>query len=165
MTGKAWEKLRSFGKWKGEVLRTGKDGRTLYLEINTSSIKDQGGKPIGYVSLCRDITDMRRVKEALVAEQRELIKAIMEAQEKERREISSELHDNVNQILTTCKLLLEIAENNPSEPRFIDECYKNIQLVIQEIRDISHNLTPHTLKDLGLVVRHPGYCGKDQPVR
>jgi PAS domain S-box-containing protein len=279
---RAWAKLRTVGKWKGEILHSHKDGRKLFLEINCSSIRDQQGKTIGYVSICRDITDMRRVKEALVAEQQrlrdlvqnvpgvvyqweenydgtfgftyvspkmeeyfgvkvdeifkhpadlihpedqqrwrdsveeanrtekpwefegrllypdgsikwwrgssimstknergriyngimfeitaqkdletrlaeeetrkksELIKAIMEAQEKERRELSSELHDNVNQILTTCKLLLEIAGNNPAEPRFIDECYKNIQLVIQEIRNISHNLTPHTLKDLGL---------------
>jgi PAS domain S-box-containing protein len=279
---KALAKLRTDGQWKGEVLHEHKDGRKLYLEINCSSIRDQNGATIGYVSICRDITDMRRVKEALDAEQHrlrdliqnvpgvvyqweenydgsfgftyvspkmeeyfgvkveefiksptelvhpedlqrwresveeanrtekpwefegrmlypdgsikwwrgssimstknetgriyngimfeitaqkdlekriageetrkksELIKAIMEAQEKERRELSSELHDNVNQILTTCKLLLEIAGNNPAEPRFIDECYKNIQLVIQEIRNISHNLTPHTLKDLGL---------------
>lgn len=279
---RVWAKLKTGGRWKGEVLQTRRDGRKLYLEINCSCIKDQAGTIIGYVSLCRDITDMRRVKEALVAEQQrfrdliqnvpgvvyqweenydgsfgftyvspkmeeyfgvtveevlnrpdgllhpddkqrfrdsveeanrtgnpwefegrllypdgrikwwrgssimstrneksriyngilfditaqknlektlageetrkksERIKAIMEAQEKERKEISSELHDNVNQILTTCKLLLEIAGNNPAEPRFIDECYKNIQLVIQEIRNISHNLTPHTLKDLGL---------------
>jgi signal transduction histidine kinase len=92
----------------------------------------------------------KRLAEEETRKKSELIKAIMEAQEKERRELSSELHDNVNQILTTCKLLLEIAGNNPAEPRFIDECYKNIQLVIQEIRNISHNLTPHTLKDLGL---------------
>jgi PAS domain S-box-containing protein len=275
-------RLKATGKWKGEVLHSRKDGRKLFLEINCSCIKDQSGTIIGYVSICRDITDMRRVKEALVAEQQrlrdliqnvpgvvyqweenfdgsfgftyvspkmeeyfgvkvedvlthpdgllhpddkqrfrdsvdeanrtekpwhfegrllypdgsvrwwrgssimstknekgriyngiifditaqkdlekmlteketrkksELIKAIMEAQEKERKELSSELHDNVNQILTTCKLLLEIAGNNPAEPRFIDECYKNIQLVIHEIRNISHNLTPHTLKDLGL---------------
>ena len=85
-----------------------------------------------------------------VRKKREIIKAIMEAQEKERKEISSELHDNVNQILTTCKLFLEIARNNPADARFIDGCYQNIQMVIEEIRNISHNLTPYTLKDLGL---------------
>ena len=146
----ACKKLEASGKWKGEVLLTRKDGKKTYLEINCSRVKNHTGTIIGYISICRDITDMRRIKEAMVAEKSELIKAIIEAQEKERIELSSELHDNVNQILTTCKLLLEIAGNNPADPRFIDECYKNIQLVIQEIRNISHNLTPHTLKDLGL---------------
>jgi signal transduction histidine kinase len=135
------------------------------MEINSTCIKDKKRQIIGYVSICRDITEMRMIKEDLLAEKlrfreleeeqvekkREIIKAIMEAQEKERREISSELHDNVNQILTTCKLFLEIARNNPADSRFIDVCYTNIQNVIHEIRNISHNLTPYTLKDLGLV--------------
>ena len=45
---------------------------------------------------------------------------------------------------------MEIARNNPADARFIDGCYQNIQIVIEEIRNISHNLTPYTLKDLGL---------------
>jgi PAS domain S-box-containing protein len=278
----AWKKLKKTGKWKGEVAHVTKDGRKLFMEISSTCVKDEKRQIIGYVSICRDITEMRMIKEDLLAEKlrfrdliqnvpgvvyqweenydgsfgftyvspkieeyfgvrqedvnkhptlihpedwtrfrdsvdeanrtekpwefegrllypdgsikwwrgssvlsmktekgriyngimiditarkhqekkveeeevekkREIIKAIMEAQEKERREISSELHDNVNQILTTCKLFLEIARNNPADARFIDVCYLNIQNVIQEIRNISHNLTPYTLKDLGLV--------------
>ena len=146
--------LKTCGKWKGEVLQHRKDGSELYLEINTSCIKNEAESIIGYVSICRDITGQKNLETFLIGEEKrkksEIIKAIMEAQEKERRELSSELHDNVNQILTTCKLLLEIARHNPADSSFIDGCYKNIQLVIQEIRNISHNLTPHTLKDLGL---------------
>jgi signal transduction histidine kinase len=106
------------------------------------------------IGAMHDVTEQRKLGKVLVEEERrkkrEIIQAIMEAQEKERREISSELHDNVNQILTTCKLFLEIARNNPADARFIDACYQNIQAVIEEIRNISHNLTPSTLKDLGL---------------
>jgi PAS domain S-box-containing protein len=109
---------------------------------------------IRMIGAMHDITEQRNLEKMLVEDEvrkkREIVKAIMEAQEKERREISSELHDNVNQILTTCKLFLEIARNNPADTRFIDGCYVNIQTVIQEIRNISHNLTPYTLKDLGL---------------
>lgn len=116
------------------------------------------------IGAMHDITDQRNLEKMLVEEEvrkkRELIKAIMEAQEKERREISAELHDNVNQILTTCKLFLEIARNNPANARFIDGCYTNIQNVIQEIRNISHNLTPYTLKDLGLVAAMHDLAGK-----
>lgn len=109
---------------------------------------------IRMIGAMHDVTEQRNLEKMLVEEEvrkkREIVKAIMEAQEKERREISSELHDNVNQILTTCKLFLEIARNNPADVRFIEGCYVNIQTVIQEIRNISHNLTPYTLKDLGL---------------
>jgi PAS domain S-box-containing protein len=111
-------------------------------------------KAVRMIGAMQDITEQRNLEKMLVEEEvrkkRQIVSAIMEAQEKERREISSELHDNVNQILTTCKLFLEIARNDPSDARFIDVCHQNIQTVIEEIRNISHNLTPYTLKDLGL---------------
>lgn len=149
----AWKNLKRDGKWNGVMLFK-KDGREVFLECNASYVKDSEGEIKGFVSIYRDITVLKNLEKMLIEEEvrkkREIIKAIMEAQEKERREISSELHDNVNQILTTCKLFLEIARNNPADARFIDGCYQNIQLVIEEIRNISHNLTPYTLKDLGL---------------
>lgn len=140
----AQQKLKEEGNWKGQIIHTTATGKELILEINSSTIKSPGGASIGYVSVYRDITDMQQMERAI-------IKAIMEAQEKERREISSELHDNVNQILTTCKLFLDIARNEPDNLKFIDECQVNIQHVIEEIRNISHNLTPYSLKDLGLI--------------
>lgn len=149
----AWEELRRDGRWKG-VLVLKRGDREIFLECSSSCIKGPDDQLMGYVSIYRDITLQKNLEKMLVEEEvrkkREIIKAIMEAQEKERKEISSELHDNVNQILTTCKLFLEIARNNPADARFIDGCYQNIQMVIEEIRNISHNLTPYTLKDLGL---------------
>jgi len=149
----AWQTLKREGKWTG-VMFLKKGEREIFLECSSSSVKDPEGEVRGFVSIYRDITVQKNLEKMLVEEEvrkkQEIVKAIMEAQEKERREISAELHDNVNQILTTCKLFLEIARNNPADARFIDGCYQNIQIVIEEIRNISHNLTPYTLKDLGL---------------
>ncbi|MBN8853115.1 MAG: hypothetical protein BGO55_13725 [Sphingobacteriales bacterium 50-39] len=149
----AWIELRRDGKWKG-VMALKRGDSEIFLECSSSCIKGPDDQLMGYVSIYRDITLQKNLEKMMVEEEvrkkREIIKAIMEAQEKERKEISSELHDNVNQILTTCKLFLEIARNNPADARFIDDCYQNIQMVIEEIRNISHNLTPYTLKDLGL---------------
>jgi len=149
----AWETLNREGKWTGVMLLK-KGDQEIFLQCNSTSVKDPEGHLRGFVSIYRDITVQKNLEKMLVEEEvrkkQEIVKAIMEAQEKERREISSELHDNVNQILSTCKLFLEIARNNPADARFIDGCYQNIQIVIEEIRNISHNLTPYTLKDLGL---------------
>jgi PAS domain S-box-containing protein len=149
----AWAELKRAGRWKGVMLlKRGDDD--IFLECSSSCIKGPNDQLTGYVSIYRDVTLQKNLEKMILDEEvrkkREIIKAIMEAQEKERREISSELHDNVNQILTTCKLFLEIARNSPADARFIDGCYQNIQMVIEEIRNISHNLTPYTLKDLGL---------------
>jgi len=149
----AWHNLKRDGNWTGVMLAR-KGEQEIFLQCNSSSVKDAEGTLKGYVSIYRDITVQKNLEKKLIEEEvqkkREIVKAIMEAQEKERREISAELHDNVNQILTTCKLFLEIARNNPADARFIDGCHQNIQIVIEEIRNISHNLTPYTLKDLGL---------------
>jgi PAS domain S-box-containing protein len=140
--------------WQEEYRFQCMDGAYRRILDKAHILRGQDLKAIRMIGAMHDVTEQRNLEKMLVAEEvrkkREIVKAIMEAQEKERREISSELHDNVNQILTTCKLFLEIARNNPADTRFIEGCYVNIQAVIQEIRNISHNLTPYTLKDLGL---------------
>lgn len=141
-------------KWQQEYRFRCSDGSYRMILDRAYILRSPAHKAIRMIGAMHDVTEQRHLGKMLVEEEvnkkREIIKAIMEAQEKERREISSELHDNVNQILTTCKLFLEIARNNPADERFIDACHQNIQKVIEEIRNISHNLAPYTLKDLGL---------------
>lgn len=139
--------------WQQEYRFQCIDGTYRTILDKAYILRSSGLAATRMIGAMHDITEQRNLEKMLIEEEvskkREIIKAIMEAQEKERREISFELHDNVNQILTTCKLFLEMARNSPPDTRFIDACYTNIQAVIQEIRNISHNLTPYTLKDLG----------------
>ncbi|MES1160025.1 MAG: PAS domain S-box protein, partial [Bacteroidota bacterium] len=141
-------------KWQQEYRFRCLDGSYRTILDKAYILRSPSHEAIRMIGAMHDVTEQRSLGKMLVEEEvhkkREIIAAIMEAQEKERREISSELHDNVNQILTTCKLFLEIARNNPADARFIDACHQNIQKVIEEIRNISHNLAPYTLKDLGL---------------
>ena len=140
--------------WQSEYRFRCIDGSYRTILDKAYILRSSTRNAIRMIGAMHDITEQRSLEKMLVEEEihkkTQIVSAIMEAQEKERREISSELHDNVNQILTTCKLFLEIARNNPSDVRFIDACHQNIQTVIEEIRNISHNLTPYTLKDLGL---------------
>ncbi len=80
---------------------------------------------------------------------KEIMDAIINAQEKERYEISHELHDNVSQVLTTCKLLMETAAQE-NDNKFIRLSREHLQLAIDEIRNLSHQLNPATLKHIGL---------------
>jgi two-component system sensor histidine kinase UhpB len=68
-------------------------------------------------------------------------------QEKEREEIGKELHDNINQILASTKLYLELArgENRGLFPEAIEKSYENINLAMGEIRQLSKQLVPPTL--------------------
>ena len=76
----------------------------------------------------------------------------MGAQEKERYELGQELHDNINQILATSKLYLDVAiEEHEPRIELLWKSRKNISLAIEEIRKLSKELVTPTLNDLGLM--------------
>ncbi|MBD0333777.1 MAG: hypothetical protein ICV66_14115, partial [Chitinophagaceae bacterium] len=80
--------------------------------------------------------------------QREIAETIIEAQEKERTEIGKELHDNVNQLLATAKIMIESAL---MAPEMHDICLvksKNIIMeAISEVRSISHSMIAPSFKE------------------
>lgn len=85
-----------------------------------------------------------------IEEQQKITKAQLAGQEKERQVIGSELHDNINQQLTSVKLYLSLASNQSDGQQFIHKSEEVIRHVIQEIRTLCKSLTPPSLKDIGL---------------
>ena len=73
-------------------------------------------------------------------------------QEKERTRIGHELHDNVNQILSTTKMFVEMLKPVDDEEKKVKE--KSIEYLlsaIEEIRKLSKELVVPQLKEKGLV--------------
>jgi signal transduction histidine kinase len=103
----------------------------------------------------QDITEKREMETRLLKQelnkQKLVARAMVDAQEKERAGIGKELHDNVNQLLSTTKLYLELAKNDSRERmNLICRSAENIHEAIQEIRNISRSLVPSSIGDLGL---------------
>ena len=82
----AWHNLKRDGKWTG-VMLVKKEDREIFLQCNSSSVKDAEGALKGYVSIYRDITVQKNLEKKLIEEEvqkkQEIVKDIMEAQEKE----------------------------------------------------------------------------------
>lgn len=79
--------------------------------------------------------------------QRELTNAIIEEREKEQKRIALELHDDVGSTLTSIKMRLskkDIGEHD------IEEVREHLKDVVKQIRDISNDLLPPVLEELGL---------------
>jgi signal transduction histidine kinase len=97
--------------------------------------------------------EARRQAEKLRQTSLALSHRLVEVQETERRGIARELHDEVGQVLTGLKLLLETVARNPGEKSA--EALAHAQNLLKEItarvRDLSLELRPSMLDDLGLI--------------
>jgi PAS domain S-box-containing protein len=146
---------RHTDRWKIEYRLKDAHGKYKMVVDKAFIIRDNG-QAVRVIGAVQDITAQHHLQKKLVNQEkhnkREIIKSIIEAQEKERRQLSVELHDNVNQMLASCKLMLEVArENKPNAKVLTEKAYQSIQTVINEIRRISHDLNPSAISDLGLV--------------
>ena len=129
-------------------------GDIMIVEI-TSHLIDYFGKICMQV-IINDVTDRIRLEKELALQhrlkQQQITEVVLDAQERERFELGQELHDNINQILATSKLYLDVAIEE-REPRIelLDKSRRNISMAIEEIRKLSHELITPSLNDLGLV--------------
>jgi signal transduction histidine kinase len=87
---------------------------------------------------------------------------VIEAQDRERSRIGSELHDNINQRLALVTIALDkIREDQQLQPDVrdqLDEVRKEVAEVSAEIQALSHNLHSTRLEILGLVPAMRGLC-------
>lgn len=148
-----WKDLSSLGAQdKFEyVLRFVKpDGSTIYVNTIYTILRNELGEITYLRGVSQDITEKVLLEKRLEIEKelhkRFLTRAVIDAQEKERSKIGRELHDNVNQVLTTVKLYLEMELSNEANSQELHQ--KSIRYItdcINEIRAISRSLSAPTL--------------------
>ncbi len=82
-----------------------------------------------------------------------LSRKLVNVQEQERRQIALELHDEIGQILTGLRILLELdpATLSVDVSRRVVEAQGLVKELIDRVRQISLNLRPSILDDLGLL--------------
>ena len=91
--------------------------------------------------------------------------ALLEAQEEERRRLSHELHDELNQKLVLLELNLETIEKNAQKmsPEFFEglkSVHGGVSELSEDLRRIAYQLHPSILDDLGLVPALEAYCSE-----
>lgn len=105
--------------------------------------------------MVNDVTEKIRLENQLVEEkvfrQQEVTKAAIDAQEKEREALGRELHDNVTQILSTAKLCLACAKDDPAQQAdMLQRGNDNINTAIEEIRRLSRSMIETFHREVGL---------------
>jgi two-component system, chemotaxis family, CheB/CheR fusion protein len=148
-----------------------KDGTEFPVEVSLSHVESpQGTLAVAFVS---DITERKQTEEALRKSEaaarasqdqlRALTARLLEAQEEERRRVSRELHDDLNQRLAM--LAVEVGEIQANMPDSAGESRARLQTVENRINALSddarrtaYQLHPSVLEHLGLVEALESYC-------
>jgi PAS domain S-box-containing protein len=125
------------------------DGAVQWFALSIQPVTE------GLLILSIDVTDRKRAEIELarrMQHERQLATRIsLQAQEKERNEIGKELHDNINQILSTVKMYLEVLATNPDEWQTLAQrSSEYLNLAITEIRHLSHGLVAPSLGEVPL---------------
>jgi two-component system sensor histidine kinase UhpB len=95
----------------------------------------------------------QRMVARLEAERRQAGRAAIEAQERERRRIAQDLHDEVNQALTAVSLRLEASiQQAPQDlQRELSETKRLSSQAMEELLSLARQLRPAVLDDHGLI--------------
>ncbi|MDB5271342.1 MAG: hypothetical protein JWP58_4382 [Hymenobacter sp.] len=111
-------------------------------------------RPSGVLTVVRDVTERDRLAEEAtqlrLRRQQEVLAAILDTQETERKRIAEALHNGLGQLLYATKLSLAGRPGAPGAPGAPRESLLLLQEAIQATRTISFELTPGVLEDFGL---------------
>ena len=138
-----------------EALNYKKNGETYWADIACQPVFDEHGELQHFFSIATDITERKRLQEQLDEEMRQrqqmITAAAIKAQESERALVSQELHDNVNQVLTTVKLYTELCRDGIGDQQeLMNKSVKLLQRSITEIRSLSKRLSAPSLGNMRL---------------
>ncbi len=141
-----------------------KDGSEFPAEVGLNPV--QAGAGLMVLASITDITERRRAEEGLRESQRELralTGRLLQAQETERRRIARELHDDLNQSLALLAVELDLLGQAPPKSMAwlggrMSELSAQVKQLSSAVHDLSHNLHPSKLEQLGLVAGVRGLC-------
>lgn len=140
--------------WWGQYNFLCKNGEYKKILDRLFIVRDKDNKPLRIIGTMQDIAVLHifenQVEKLNDQHRKNMIRAIIESEENERKNISDELHENVNQVLAAISLKIsKLKEMNPDESG-LSEVHEMLNYSIKEINTIAKRLSPLMLETLGL---------------
>ena len=127
-----------------------------WIQPRLYPVKDAQGEVVSVVEMEEDITE-RRQGEQQILEYQERLKALASqltvAEEKERRRIAAELHDNVGQMLAFARMRLASARKISADTKqlvILDDISGTLQTAIEDTQNLVFDLSSPLLNEVGL---------------
>jgi signal transduction histidine kinase len=155
------------GRFADEGWRVKKDGTSFWASVIIVPLRSKNGDLSGFAKVTQDMTDRRQTEERVQALNRELRQHVLEldesrrvielrtlelqklsaqllqVQDRERRRLARELHDDLGQQLSALAMTLPAVKGN-------EEASKMLEAAISTVRNLSYLLHPPLLDDTGL---------------
>jgi len=134
--------------FQGDQLALKKDGKMINIHISASLVRSPGSDPLCIMASFIDITRQKHMEQMMN-------NAIISSEEKQRAIFAADLHDGLGPMLSSLKMFLKTMEyiNNQDEK---NKVVLKINEVIDEsiviLKELSHNISPHILKNHGLLI-------------
>ncbi len=111
-----------------------------------------------------------KLNEAILKQQQLQLRAVIEAQEKERKRIAEDLHDGMGQLLAGLKMVWSTLEKDmqkrdPEQQKNVSLFSRHLDEASSEIRNISHSMMPRALSISGLVPAVEDLLDKNLPIK
>ncbi len=135
------------------------DGSIRWVHALGSGYYDELGTPLRMVGVIFDITERKEADQ----ERLDLAGRLINAQERERSRLASELHDDFLQRLAMFTCDLARAEEMVMDPHVRGELHKlwgKIDEIGADLRSVSHRLHSSTLDVLGLTAGVRSFCAE-----
>jgi PAS domain S-box-containing protein len=140
--------------WTYRIVRP--DHSIRWIRDRIFPVRDVKDVVVRLAGIAEDITKSKEAEEAVRKANRHLkilSRRRIQEQEDERRRLSRELHDQIGQSLTAAKINVEVLRSttNPALMGRLDETAAILDQLLGQVRQISLDLRPPMLDDLGLV--------------
>lgn len=130
------------------------DGHIVWLR-NIVNLIVQHDRVTEVVGISVDISERKQAEELTFIMSRKLL----QAQERERRRIARELHDDINQRLAMLAVELERLQDNPAEIESrLQDLRKQTAELSNDVQGLSHELHSSKLEYLGVVNGIKSWC-------
>jgi PAS domain S-box-containing protein len=149
------EKIYKLGKLTFESEHITKDGKLIQVEFKSRVIEYGNEKLI--LSISRTISERKK-------NERKILTAIIQTEERERERFSRDMHDGLGPLLSTIKLYVNEFNDeqisSEEKQKMIKYTNELIDEAVTSTRTISNNLMPRIILEYGLTKAIESFCNK-----
>lgn len=120
-------------------------GRIIPVELSATVIDYHGDTAL--LATIRNITERKEMEKLI-------LRTIIETEERERRRLAADLHDDIGPLLASLKMYVSTLQQKLGEKNYsglLEVIMTLIKNSIENVRTISNNISPHLLERYGLV--------------